>query len=218
MMGVVLVAGMTGIAWAPPSAQAETYVGGMLGGAFPNKFSDVRDGQGTRFSDLELKSAFAAGAKLGHYLSGTPWLGFEAEVFGTSPKFKAQTVSGTGTGCPCTLTTSESNMRIYTLAFNGVLRYPGEKFQPYVGAGLGLFFADLKSQGAKADNAVPGLNALAGARYFITKELALFGEYKYNRASFEFGQAVSVAGGGTTALKGDYSSNLFVVGLTGHFK
>jgi opacity protein-like surface antigen len=217
-MVIALVAGVTGIVLASPSAQAETYVGGMLGGAFPNKFGDVQDGRGTKFPDLELKSSFAAGAKLGHYLSSTPWLGFETELFGTSPKFKAQTVSGTSPGCGCTLTTSAANLRVYTWAVNAVARYPGEHFQPYVGAGLGLFFADLRSQGAKADNAVPGLNALAGARYFITKDVALFGEYKYSRASFEFSQAISIAGLGTTALKGDYSSNLFVVGLTGHFK
>jgi opacity protein-like surface antigen len=196
---------------------AETYFGGMLGGAFPNKFSDVQDGQGARYSDLEMKNSVAAGIKLGHYFSNAEWLGLETELFAAAPKFKAQTVSGTGPGCPCVLTTTDPDVQTLTWAFNAVVRYPGEKFQPYAGAGLGLFFADLRTQGAKADNAVPGLNALAGARYFVTRDIALFGEYKYNRASFTFDQAVS-SGTGSVALKGDYSVNMFVVGVSAHFR
>jgi len=216
---VIVCASLLSLAWVCASdARAETYFGGMLGGAFPNNFSDVRDGMGDRFSDLKMKSSVAAGVKLGHYFSKAEWLGLETELFAATPKFKAQTVPGTGPNCPCTLTKAEADLRMLTWAFNAVVRYPGEKFQPYVGAGLGLFFADQQTQGAKADNAVPGLNALAGARYFVTKDIALFGEYKYNRASFNFDQAISVAGGGTTALKGDYSASLFVVGLTAHFK
>jgi len=216
---VILCASLLSLAWVcVPDALAETYFGGMLGGAFPGTFGDVRDGRGARYSDLEMKNSLAAGIKLGHYFSKAEWLGLETELFAVAPKFKVQTVPGTGPGCPCALTTSDSAVSTLTWAFNAVVRYPGEKFQPYVGAGLGLFFADLRAQGAKADNAVPGLNVLAGARYFVTKEIALFGEYKYNRASFTFDQAVSVAGGGTTALKGDYSASLFVVGLSAHFK
>jgi len=218
-VAVVVCASLLGLSWVCASdTHAETYFGGMLGGAFPSSFGDVRDGRGRNFSDLEIRNSVAAGAKLGHYFSKAEWLGLETELFAAAPKFKAQTVPGTGPGCPCALTTTDSAVSTLTWAFNAVVRYPGEKFQPYVGAGLGLFFADLRTQGAKADNAVPGLNALAGARYFVTKDIALFGEYKYNRASFTFDQAVSVAGGGTTALKGDYSASLLVVGLTAHFK
>jgi opacity protein-like surface antigen len=190
----------------------------MLGGAFPNNFSDVQDGQGVRYSDLKMKDSVMAGVKLGHYFSKTEWLGIETELFAVSPKLKAQSVPGTGPGCPCTLTTSDPQMRTLTWAVNAMVRYPGEKFQPYAGIGLGLFFADLRTPTADADNAVPGLNALAGGRLFLSKELALFGEYKYNRATFNFDQAVGVAGGGTTALKGDYSISMLVVGLSVHFK
>jgi opacity protein-like surface antigen len=215
---IVVVMGLAGLIWVCSSnAHAETYFGGMLGGAFPNKFSDVRDGQGARYSDLELKNSVVAGIKLGHYFSKAEWLGLETELFAAAPKFKAQTVPGTGPGCPCAITTTDPSLRTLTWAVNAVVRYPGEKFQPYAGIGLGVFFADLRTQGAKDDNAVPGLNALAGVRYFLTKEVALFGEYKHTQASFNFGQAVS-SGAGSTALKGDYSANMFVVGVSAHFK
>jgi opacity protein-like surface antigen len=206
------------LAWAwPPAAHAETYVGGMLGGAFPNRFSDVRDGQGARYSDLKLDASVVGGVKLGHYFSKADWLGVETELFATAPKMKPQSVPGTGPACPCTLTTSDPALRTFTWAVNAVVRYPGEKFQPYAGLGIGVFFADLRTANAQADNGVPGLNALAGARLFLTKELALFGEYKYTQASFDFGRAVST-GAGSTSLSGDYSANMFVVGLSAHFK
>ena len=34
-----------------------------------------------------------------------------------------------------------------------------------------------------------GLNALAGAKYFLTRNLAMYAEYKFNYAHFDFSQA-----------------------------
>ena len=69
-------------------------------------------------------------------------------------------------------------------------RYEREfcRLQPYGGVGLGVFFANLSNGGGNSvsDNAVPGLNALGGLRYFFTERVALFGEYKYNWAALEF--------------------------------
>jgi len=54
-----------------------------------------------------------------------------------------------------------------------------------------------------------GLNALAGIRFFLTKNMALFGEYKYNRTSFDFG--------GTASLHVLYQAQHFAGGLSLHF-
>ena len=86
------------------------------------------------------------------------------------------------------------------------------RLQPYVGAGLGLFFAETSNGSTSSDNLVPGFNALAGVRYFFTEHVALFGEYKYNRATFNF-DSVGRAG----ALSGDYSVSHVVGGLSFHF-
>lgn len=94
-------------------------------------------------------------------------------------------------------------------------RYEREfcRLQPYAGVGLGVFFANLSGNGIDAsDNAVPGLNVLGGARYYFTERVAVFAEYKYNRATFEFEQ--NVLGGGA---KGDYNINHVVGGLSLHF-
>ena len=51
-----------------------------------------------------------------------------------------------------------------------------------------------------------GINLIAGARYFVTPRMALFGEFKYNRATIH-----------TESLQGDYSAQLFVFGISIHF-
>ena len=201
-------------------AQAQLYVGLMGGGAFPNDFSDVEgDGllSGTNFGDLSLKNSGMIGGKLGYYFKKLNWLGVETEVFYARPSFENQTVGGAGPGGPTTLTTQNLTLDVVTWAINGVVRYPGKQFQPYAGLGLGIFFANLNVAGSSGtDNGVPGLNALVGGRYMVTPHLALFAEYKYNRASFTFERSVST-GGGLGDLKGDYSTNIFSVGFGYHF-
>ncbi len=90
------------------------------------------------------------------------------------------------------------------------------RLQPYGGVGLGVFFAHLSNNGNGAsDNAVPGFNALAGLRYFITERIALFGEYKYNFAAFDYTPDGSL--GGAAGVKADYIINHVVGGLSLHF-
>jgi opacity protein-like surface antigen len=74
---------------------------------------------------------------------------------------------------------------------------------------LGLFFAEAKFQGQSDKDVAPGLNALAGVRYFATDHIALFAEYKYNRVAFDFPDAIG--------LKADYSANQFLGGVSFHF-
>ncbi|NGZ08949.1 MAG: hypothetical protein CV088_06110 [Nitrospira sp. LK70] len=90
------------------------------------------------------------------------------------------------------------------------------RLQPYGGVGLGVFFAHLSNNGNGAsDNAVPGFNALAGLRYFVTERIALFGEYKYNFAPFDY--TADGSHGGGAGVKADYTINHVVGGLSFHF-
>lgn len=87
------------------------------------------------------------------------------------------------------------------------------RVQPYGGVGLGVFFGHLSNNGnGLSDNAVPGFNGLAGLRYFVTERIALFGEYKYNFAPFDY-----TTNGGAAGVKADYHINHFVGGLSLHF-
>ena len=101
-----------------------------------------------------------------------------------------------------------------TLAFNLLLRYPGKVLQPYAGVGVGVFFARQRDAGSgeSQSSTAPGLNVLGGLRWKVTEHVALFGEYKYDRARFSFSSTPSLTGYDAT-----YSANSFVFGVGYHF-
>ena len=72
-----------------------------------------------------------------------------------------------------------------------MFRYPRYRLQPYIGIGPGIFIASIKdpsvTQGDDSQTSTKlGLNALIGARYFITRHISAFAEGKYNYVRFNF--------------------------------
>jgi opacity protein-like surface antigen len=207
-----LASSITGQAVAQESP--ETYFALHGGLTPPQSFRHVR-GVGplsaVKLTDLKLERSAIYGAKLGFFLPGEDrWSGLEMEVFYTNPHIKQQDITFTGTGPPTTTNFAGGHVRIATWAVNWILRYPGEYFQPYVGVGPGIFWGRMSGLdlGTGSDTSL-GLNALVGARIFLSQRLALFGEYKYNRVSFDFG--------GTAAIHVTYQPQYFVGGLSLHF-
>jgi opacity protein-like surface antigen len=199
------------------------YVAGQFGLTIPNSFSNVEvtatgAPSGTTFSDLELKNSFMYGAKLGYYFDSMKWLGVETEVFNTTPHFKQQTatltVPGFGSG-PVDLT--GQYVRVLTWApVNLVVRYQMGQLEPYAGVGMGVFFARVKDgeSGESSSSTRVGLNTQVGLRYLVTKNISLFGEWKYNRASFNFNESPN---GNVIGIKGDYAAHLLAFGVGYHF-
>ena len=216
----------------------EFYVGGFGGYTLGHNFNNL-DGSlaaGSTSPGIDLKNSGIYGAKMGYFFPNRlNWLGVEMEGFNTSPHLKQSAI---GAGEHLRVTTaavnliargkfacgprSDSDASGRTTTETGTDRYGRDyradtfcPLQPYVGVGLGVFFARANGglgSRSDSDNAVPGLNALAGVRYFVTEHVAVFGEYKYNRASFNFDDL----GPGAT-LKGDYSVSHVVGGLSFHF-
>lgn len=213
------------IAAASPS-HAEMYVGGELGLSLPNSFSNV-SGLGTdsglKGSDLDLATSPLYGAKVGYFFPGLNWLGIEGEFFYTNPHMKQQQTTSTGTFTtpigPVTGTATQevpgAHVRMMTAAANVIVRYPGKRFQPYVGVGFTMNWARFSSpaprfgQAQTASDTSPGFNVLAGSRFFLTKHVALFGEYKYTKSSFDFGNNV--------LFQADYSAHNLIAGVSLHF-
>ena len=113
------------------------------------------------------------------------------EFFNTNAHEKQQDVTRTDPGPPPSSSTANVRgltMRVLTLAWNVVARYPGERLQPYAGVGLGAFFAHRKDalSGESASSTRPGLNVEAGLRYKVTEQFGLLGEWKFNHARFGF--------------------------------
>jgi opacity protein-like surface antigen len=210
----------------------EFYVAGFGGYTIGHGFDNVEVagpfGSNINTGDRDLKDSGVYGLKLGYFLpQRLDWLGFEVEGFNTTPHIKQSDID------------AGHHLRVTTLAFNAIARFKTMceqhdqhgtrrasdesvyryhefcRLQPYAGVGLGVFFAHVSDATRSAsDNAVPGLNVLAGLRFFMTERVALFGEYKYNRATLEFD---NVGVGGILGAQGDYSASHIVGGLSLHF-
>jgi opacity protein-like surface antigen len=207
-------------------SRAELNVGGELGVSLPNSFSNV-SGLGTdsglKGSDLDLATSPLYGAKVGYFFPGLNWLGVEGEFFYSNPHMKQQLTTSTGTFNtavgPVTGTATQevpgAHVRMMTAAANVIARYPGKRFQPYIGVGFTMNWARFSSPAQRlgraqtASDTSPGFNVLAGSRFFLTKRVALFGEYKYTKSSFDFGNNV--------LFQADYSAHNLIAGVSLHF-
>ena len=105
---------------------------------------------------------------------------------------------------------AESSIRLITVAFNVVARYPGKVFQPYAGVGVGAFYFNSTGQ-IDGHQVVPGLNAQAGLKVLATEEWGLFVEGKYNYATIT---NLDPSGYG---LSGVYSAFNILAGVAYHF-
>jgi opacity protein-like surface antigen len=184
--------------------QAEVYVAGQFGASIPNSFSNLKSNTGQGLSNLNLQDSFAYGAKLGYYFDSMKWLGVETELFNSTPN-----VDQSGA-------TSGRSLRVLNWSpITLVARLPLGFFQPYAGIGMGVYFADQTANGQSSSNTAVGLNTQLGLRFLLFKHLSLFGEWKYNYASFNFsGSAPTQATGG---FEGNYSAHILAFGVGYHF-
>ena len=194
-------------------ALAEWYVGGHVGLVKPNDLKNVEgigSAKGIELSDLDLKNALGYGAKVGYFFPDSlDWLGVEFEVFTANPHIKQQSVTAGFGGSSSPLGTLDgSHLRIITPAVNVMLRLPGYHVEPYVGGGIGAFWARLSDSTGSDNDISPGVNALAGLRFYFNEDVALFTEYKYNYTKFKFTDSV---------FEATYSSHGLFGGLSFHF-
>lgn len=206
----------------------EGYFAGFGGYTFGGKFDAEGTGafSGGSFGNGSLANSAVVGAKAGGFFpEALNWFGVEAELFNTTPHIEQQ---GAAAG---------SHMRVTTLAINAIARaqfacekkhveteqvterfafhYVTEfcRLQPYAGVGLGIYWVDISNSAFSAHaNFVPGFNALAGVRYYVTDRIALFTEYKYNRTTFNFAGVQGLVG-----FEGVYSVNHIVGGISYHY-
>jgi hypothetical protein len=205
------------IVFGSASTLAETYISAHLGLSLPHGLTDVNllAPNDRKLSDLDLKNSLAYGAKLGHYWEGAKWLGIETEIFRSSPHLVQQPLRTTTVSSGTTAVTMEPGamLNITTWAFNVVLRYPGQRLQPYAGIGPALFFARLRSEAptstfGEAQALNLGVNTQVGLRYLWKSNVSMFGEWKYNHARLSFDSFPNA----------NYNAHLLVFGVGYHFR
>jgi Outer membrane protein beta-barrel domain len=215
-----------------PRSYAETYIAGQFGVSLPSVAGkSLGEGNltgelivpGSRVSAQSLDESILFGGKIGHYFKAVPWFGLEAEAYHTTPHIKQQTITFSNASGPIgpPLEFTGLNFRVLTVApINFMFRYHKTRLQPYVGVGPGLFFAHIGDPALTSNNTQSsvgfGVNAQAGVRYYITRQVALFGEGKFNYTRFSFDETPA----GNFNLFGfdaDYKMFHAVFGLSFHF-
>ena len=155
----------------------------------------------TLFLSPTNDTGFFGGVKLG-YVFGTGSVRFalEEDMFYNGWKTGADSVLRVNG----VTTTSSSSVTINTGAFmtNGLVRFNGSgKFQPYIGFGIGAYYAESAggnfgpfNTGGGASHADFAWQAIAGADYYFNPKMSMFIEYKfleYTASQSDFGNADS---------------------------
>jgi opacity protein-like surface antigen len=183
----------------PGLADAEPYAGLFVGAAFTQD-TDVEDKPTpvTKFKDVGFNTSVVFGGKVGFFfeppvLGGN--FGLELEAYHFRPDIETQTVSLSSGGSTAKFRLIGADLDVTVIGLNGLYRlplsrsdeFPQGRIHPYAGIGLGAFIAHLESRTSVLDvntnfsdtDVKPGFQALAGVRFFLTRHLALFGEYRF---------------------------------------
>ncbi len=175
-----------GLSSRPTAASAETYIGGQFGAVFPRDITSENIDNAccppSKGAGIDYKTSAAYGIKIGHYFNGLRFLGVELDYLHANPHL-AQKGSFAG-----------EYFRVDSYTINVVLRYPGEKFQPYFAVGPSLMYATASdstlTRESQRDRKV-GINAELGTRYMLRKNVALFGEMRMQYARFHYPETTS---------------------------
>jgi opacity protein-like surface antigen len=202
LLGLLLVIALSSITI---PARAEWYVAGQAGHSFADSLRNVTTTGpfgGDRLQAFDMKNSLAYGGKVGVYpFHGS--LGFELDVNHSTPHVKNL---GDSPGI---------HLGVTNVGANVLLRYPGVTFQPYLGIGPGILIAHLsRSVETESDTQVSiGFNFLTGIRAFVTPTVALFTEYKFTDAKFDFNGAFGSFGG----FDSTYRAHQLFAGVSYHF-
>jgi opacity protein-like surface antigen len=229
MIRVGPLLGLTLIVLSPARAPAEPYVGIYGGAAFTQStgLQAAIPGVTATAHDLERDTTAVVGGRAGYWLDPFPYVGLEIDVFHTRPNAPAQSVSVTVEDNPAeSARLGKLDFGITTLGLNILGRWPGHRFEPYAGAGPALFFTRLKDTGSSGASIVApsgqhdtsttvGVQAVAGLRFFATRNIALFSEYKFShhKPQFELNDELL----GPTSVTTPFNTHYLNFGVTYHF-
>lgn len=138
---------------------------------------------------VSIQDGFGAGLKVGLFpaaLRRIVGLELDSNMHGGAISFP-NVANGQNNG------TGRSNLLILNTTFNLILRYPGERIRPYVGAGIGWSHGTLLNPNIAGrddkdfDQArALGHQFLGGAQVLVSTKIFLFGEYRYFSANYHW--------------------------------
>jgi opacity protein-like surface antigen len=221
-----------------PKGPGGFYFGGYMGASIAHsddwKFDNLEFPAGNNtgqiaFSTIKFSPSVVGGLKLGYYSHTLPWLGVEVESsFNRQDIRQAAGTLSRPLGDPASDRADVAAARLYiwTMAFHFLGRYgflpdkevPFGRLQPYVGIGPGFVLMFSWRDAAKNFS----LDAQAGVRYMLLRNLSMFAEYKFSHQwevelqdQVLISQGLGRTGKGTATF--DFTNHKFVVGVTYHF-
>jgi opacity protein-like surface antigen len=160
-----------------------------LGGVMPED-GDI-DGEASPFGVIindstkaDYDNTYIVGGRGGFWLPNTPWVGAAVDV-----SYFELDADGTET-------------KILPVSALAMFRYPGDRLQPYIGIGAGVFFTDtevdIQLSGENknfSDTAVDfGLDTRAGLAWRLLRSFAIFGEYRFTYYEADYSDKIESGG------------------------
>lgn len=237
----------------PSVAMAEPYAAVYGGAAFLENtdLNDDLQLNGTTFvdgrlHDLRVEPGPLYGAKVGYFfqpslLGGN--VGLEAEAYRFQNAIRPQTARFQGIlgGVPFdgSVAVQRADADVIGTALNLLYRFPLSssaelphgRVQPYVGVGLAVLIAELSTRTTPFEvnkqisdtDVQPALQLLAGVRTFVTRNVALFFEYRFLHSepfTFRFRESGTIGGGPfveTARDRANLTSHHLAVGIGFHW-
>jgi opacity protein-like surface antigen len=181
-----------------------------------------------RYQDVEFDRSLSYGGRFGKYFDGLPWLGVAVDVINFDPDIAQQTAVQIAAGSVARTTLPPMDISVTAVSVDLMLRLPlfttqeipGGRLQPYILGGPGLFFLSAHDRSNfvrrhQSDlDITGGYNAGGGLAWQFTRDLGLFGEYRYSHVNpeFEFHNL-----GARTTVETDINTHHFLLGLTVRF-
>lgn len=187
---LILLAALLGHLWSTeqvlPAELGSIELGGYALGSWPRDQGSYNQGTTVPTS---AQPGFGAGFTLGLFptmLRGIIGLAFDSNLHSGALSF-SNIAQGQGDE------RGRSDLLVSNTTANLILRYPGERVRPYVGAGIGWSSATLLNpniagrNGEDFDSAYAFAHQLlGGAQVLLGSKVFLFGEYRYVSANYHW--------------------------------
>ena len=129
---------------------------------------------------VDWDTSITAGARFGFWLESVPWLGLalDGSFFRPDKDLTVYPVSA---------------LLMLRLAFLKDDNFVNGRLQPYIAAGPGLFISHLDGRIAEIGESVEavsvdaGLDVRGGLTFMLTKNIGIFGEYRFTHVKPDFG-------------------------------
>ncbi len=186
---LVFALALSGAFLSAGTARAENYMAAYIGAAVPHD-ADVRDTVTGNTGTFTFNDGVAIGGKLGFWARSNPYIGAQVDVNAHFPSLNTLTENGITADV-------SSDVSVFSLTGNVLLRYPMGNIRPYVGVGGGWFHGRIGDGTvtepgglvspifSESDDEL-GWQVLAGVDMPLGPNMSVFGEYKYSGANFDF--------------------------------